>query len=455
MKLLSTAFLLLFILAGCSSGKKSTRNDALKNAPEWVKQTPNNPAFYHGVGMVFKAGQQDYRERARQVALSEIAGSISVTISSSSVLNQFEFDRTYSEYFRDNIRTSTQQQLEGFELVENWENDQQYWVYYRLSRSKWAQIRQERIDKALGLSNSKFDQAKSFSAEGKHTDALRFYIRSVEDIRDFLGEDLRITMDNSERSYSTTLTAAVISELQNLKIMFPEEKLTLKPGSTFGNTSLEATLSDENRRPVAGIPVITRLSWLPGNNLEAITDARGKFSISIGKIDSRKRSEQITSIINLDKLVRDNTSDMTVRKLFEGMKVSSFVLPVELIPPIFSIFLNEKNLGKSIVNSGLGEEIGRLLRQDGFEVTSGSNSDYSIVIESDTRESSERNGRFSVTFSATVMVKDRDNKTLYNKSINDITGLSTSFSAAGEDAYRSFTGKFRINIYPEILQTLF
>ena len=455
MKLLSTALLLLFILAGCSSGKKSARTDALKNAPEWVKQTPNNPAFYHGVGMVFKAGQQDYRERARQVALSEIAGSISVTISSSSVLNQFEFDRTYSEYFRDNIRTSTQQQLEGFELVENWENDQQYWVYYRLSRSKWAQIRQERIDKALGLSKSKFDHAISFSAEGKHTDALRFYIRSVEDIRDFLGEDLRITMDNSERSYSTTLTAAVISELQNLKIMFPEEKLTLKPGSTFGNTSLEATLSDENRRPVAGIPVITRLSWLPGNNLEDITDARGKFSISIGKIDSRKRSEQITSVINLDKLVRDNTSDMTVRKLFEGMKVSSFVLPVELIPPMFSIFLNEKNLGKSIVNSGLGEEIGRLLRQDGFEVTSGSNSDYSIVIESDTRESSERNGRFSVTFSATVMVKDRDNKTLYNKTINDITGLGASFSAAGEDAYRSFTGKFRINIYPEILQALF
>lgn len=455
MKIFTSALFLLLILAGCSSVKKTASNDLSKNAPEWVKQTPNNPAFYHGVGMVYKSGQQDYRERARQVALSELAGSISVNISSSSVLNQFEFDRTYSEYFRDNIRTSTQQQLEGFELVENWENDQQYWVYFRLSKSKWAQIKQDRIDKAMVLSMSKFEQARSFASEGKHADALRFYIRSVEDIRDFLGEDLRITIDNNDRSYSTTLTAAMVSELQNHKISFPEEKLTLKPGSTLGNTTLEASLLDENRRPVAGIPVITRLSWLPGNNLEATTDARGKFNITFGKIDSRKRAEQITTIINLEKLVRDNTSDMTVRKLFEGMKVSSFVLPVELIPPVFSIVLNEKNLGQSIFNSGLGEEITRLLRQDGFETGTVSTSDYSIVIESDTKESSERNGRFSTTLNASVVVKDRNNKTLFSKTIDDISGLGASYSAAGEDAYRSLNGKFRINIYPEILQAIF
>lgn len=449
-------FLLLVLLLGCSSGKKSGRNDQLKNAPEWAKQTPNNPAYYHGVGMAGKSGQSDFRERARQNALSELAGSISVNISSTSVLNQFEFDRTYSEYFRDNIKMSTQQQLEGFELVENWENDQQYWVYYRLSKSRWEQVKQDRINRAMGLSQSKFDQARTFSRQGNPADALRFYIRSVEDIRDFLGEDLRATIDQEEKPYATTLMAGLIGQVQSLKIIFPQDKLTLKPGSKNASANIEATVLDENQRPVAGVPIITRFSWLPGTNVESTTDSQGKFTIAYGKIDSRKKNEQITSFLNLDRLVRDNTSDLMVRKLFDGVKVNSYVLPIDLIPPVFYITLIEKNLNNGISNTGLEEEIVRLLKQDGFEVAQSSGAaDYTLEVEANTTAGSERNGRYSSSLRANFLIKDRTGKTLFNKTIDDVSGLGSSYANAGEDAYRSLLGKFRINFYPEIVRTLF
>jgi hypothetical protein len=75
---------LLVIASGCSSSKRAGKTDMLKDAPEWVQQTPNTPSYYHGIGMIYKSGVQNYRERARQVALSELAGNISVNISSSS-----------------------------------------------------------------------------------------------------------------------------------------------------------------------------------------------------------------------------------------------------------------------------------------------------------------------------------------------------------------------------------
>jgi hypothetical protein len=452
--IISTVMLLMFF--GCSSGRKMSYVDLMKDAPEWAKRTPNTSGYYHGVGMATKGASQDFRERARQNALAEISGSISVTISSSSVLNQFEFDNTYSEYFRDNIRMSTQQQLEGFELVDNWENDQQYWVYYRLSKPKWTQVKQARIDKALATSISKYDQARLFGSEGKHADALRFYIRSVEDIRDFLGEDIQTEIDGIQRSYATSLMADLIAHVQQMKIMFPLDKLTLEPGATAGTVAIDATVVDRQNQPVSGVPVITRYSWLPGSITEKVTDAGGQFRISPQKIIARNKNEQIICALNLDRMVRDNTTDMMVQKLFDGVKVNTFVLPVELIKPVFYISVNAKNLREPYTGNNIEEELTRLLRQDGYQLTDiAASANYTIIVDAGTIEGNERNNRFSALLSANYLVKDDQGKTVFYKKEEGISGLGGSFFQAGEDAYRSLTGKIRITVFPEIVHQLF
>lgn len=450
------SILILLMFFSCSSGRKMSYADLMKDAPEWAKRTPNTPGYYHGVGMAMKGTNQDFRERARQNALAELSGSISVTISSSSVLNQFEFDNTYSEYFRDNIRMSTQQQLEGFELVENWENDQQYWVYYRLSKTKWNQVKQERIDKAVATSRSKFDQAKLFSNEGKHADALRFYIRSVEDIRDFLGEDIQTEIDGKQLDFATLLMADLIAHVQQMQIVFPLDKLTLEPGITPGSVAVDATVVDGQRQPVSGVPVTTRYSWLPGSITEKVTDARGQFRISPQKISARNNNEQIICALNLDRLVRDNTTDMVVQKLFDGVKVNTFKLPVELIKPVFFISVNAENLREQYTRNSIEEEITRLLRQDGYQITdNAAKTDYQLIVDAYTTEGNERNNRFSVLLSAQFLVKDGKGRTIYSNRDEGISGLGGSYFQAGEDAYNSLTGKIRITVYPEIMRQLF
>ena len=38
----------------------------------------------------------------------------------------------------------SQKDLEGYDLVSTWEDEKEYWLYYKLSKSKWAEIRSER-----------------------------------------------------------------------------------------------------------------------------------------------------------------------------------------------------------------------------------------------------------------------------------------------------------------------
>lgn len=442
------------LLAGCGSSRKMSHADMMKDAPDWVQRTPNHPSYFHGVGMASKTPRQDFRERARQNALTELAEGISVTISASSVLSFFEYDNTYSEYFRENVRTSTQQQLEGYELVDNWENDHQYWVYYRLSRARWEQVKQERIDRALSASLSKFEQARTFAGRGNAADALGWYIRSVEDIRDFLGEDLRTAIDGEQRNYSTTLMAELISQFQQLRIEFPVEKLEIKTGAAQSAGAIEALVLDGDK-PAPGIPVVTRCSWRPGVTNEAVTDVSGKFRINPARMDAVAGSGQIICAINIDKIIRDNISDMMVRKLLDGLKVNSFVLPVEYVPPSIYLSVETKNHNQPVAGSGVQDELARLLIADGFRLADAPlNADYIMTVEANTVEGSFRSNRFASLLTATFVVRDRAGRTVMSKTENGISGLGGDFMSAGDDAYRSLIGKMRIGIFPDIKRSL-
>jgi hypothetical protein len=452
-KTLLFLFVVLFAV-GCSSKKKMSHAELMKGSPGWVNQTPNQPNYYHGVGMSVKSGQHDFRERARQNALSELASGISVNISATSVLNQFEIDRASSEFFRDNIRMSTQQYLEGYELVENWENDHQYWVYYRLSKVRFAQIKQDRINAAMGLSRSKFDHARELGNQGRVNDALGFYIRSVEDIKDFLGEDIRAEIDGEQKAYPTYLMAGLMDQLQALSFDFQMESYRVKPGPTSIPAPIEVYVRDESNRPVSGIPVIVRYSWLPGASIEVMTDARGRFMITPQGIGPGRKNEQISCFIDMRKVTANSTNDLTVQRLFASFNANTFVLPVEVIPPVCYVLVSGKD-GRFDLSPAY-EELNRLFTQNGFDLTSNRElADYILSSELITLNQSQIGQRHTHTLRATFVLTDAQGRIQYSARADDITGLGTNSAQALEDAMQSLQGKFRINLFPPMVNNVF
>lgn len=445
------------MLTGCFSGRKSGHERMMKGAPDWVLQTPNHPSYYHGVGMVTKNQQFDHRERARQAALNELAGSISVTVSSSSVLNYFEFDHLSSEFFRDNIRMSTQEYLEGYDLIGNWENDQQYWVYYRLSKARYQQIKQERISRALNLSQSKFDQARLFAGQGRMADALGFYVRAFEDIRDFIGEDLTTRIDGQEKPYATVLMSNLAEQMQQLSVVFPMEKAMIKPGSLLA--PVEPVVVNQNADPISGIPVITRLSWLPGRRSEAVTDAAGRFRVMPEGLKPGMQNQQLVSAIDMDRIVRQNSSDEVVQKFFEVVRLSAFTLPIEVVSPVFYISASSavtSATGSRPGDAGFDAEIRRLLRQEGFFITNDQAlADYSLVIQSNITAPVQHGSRFSSSVIASIDLLDSHGNSIRTMRVDDISGIGMGSAQAIEDAFNSLKSKFRITVYPELIKPLF
>ncbi len=449
--------MLITVLTGCFSLRKTSHERLKEEAPEWVLQTPGHSSYYHGVGVVAKNLQFDYRERARQLALNELAGNISVNVSSASVLNSFEFNHLSGEFFRDKIKMSTQEYLEGYELVETWENDQQYWVYYRLSKSLFRQIKQERISKALSISLTKFEQARDFAEKGQFSDALGFYVRAFTDISDFVGEELTVRIDGEDKPYATTLIADMSDQIQNLSIKFPLEKLIIKPGTL--TVPVQAMVVNQNSQPVSGVPVVSRFSWLPGRETKFTTDAQGRFRVFPDKINPEMRNEHIVCFIDLDKIVQQNSSDAMVQKFFEVISSNTFTLPVEIIPPVF--YVSVPSTMASVqdnrhAESAFKEKVIKTLREKGFRITEHIlNSDYKMVIHTSVSEPVQHGSRYSGTLMARIELSDAGGNSIRMVSLDDISGIGETPDKAIEDAFSSLISQINISVFPEIIQPLF
>jgi hypothetical protein len=120
--------------------------DALK--PAWLKNEPYQDGYYTGIGHSVKDGTNNYIQAAKKSALDDLISQIKVNVSSTSVLNVLEVDKKLREQYEQIIQTIAADDIEEFELVDAYEDPNNYWVYYRLSISRYRQIKETKRDLA-------------------------------------------------------------------------------------------------------------------------------------------------------------------------------------------------------------------------------------------------------------------------------------------------------------------
>ena len=125
--------ILIGLLVGCAGSKKSAQ---VPVSPEWVQARPTSQIYYVGIGSARKtADPNGYMQAAKQSALADLASDISINISSNSVLSAFETQQRFFEDYSSTIKADAQKELEGYEIVETWEDLTNYWVYYKIGRA--------------------------------------------------------------------------------------------------------------------------------------------------------------------------------------------------------------------------------------------------------------------------------------------------------------------------------
>lgn len=261
-------FILISLLAVFISSCKTSRMPGGEKQPEWVTARPIDNSYYIGIGKSSKGSQENYQQTAKEKALTDMASEISVTLSNHSLLRQFEDKQGFTEEFESLTRTSTENQLVGYSLVDQWESADHYWVYYRLSKSEYERQQREKLERAKNTAKDFYEKAISHQKQGEIHQALLNLTHAFTAIQPFLDKDLSIFTLEGRVFLGNAILQAFQSIMSDLELQ-PNQKLyKLKSLTTVAQPIGITVLYNGNR--VTELPIRFYFTEMPQSPIEEV-----------------------------------------------------------------------------------------------------------------------------------------------------------------------------------------
>lgn len=312
MKLITYFLIALFVLISIDS--------YAVRKPKWVKERPNDSNYYLGIGMAEKSGvENQYVTKARSYALKQMSSEIKVSVSSNSILTQFENNYDLKEEFESKVQTSVTQTLEGYE-VETWENKHEYWVMMRLSKDKYERNRKLALDKDKKLAASYYYSAEQSKGNGKVFEAFSYYVKAIKCIKNHLEEDLAVRDINGELNLGVDIVKGIQDAFSRIHLT-PEHDIYSIHFSQQMQYPLTIHASYKGAggelNPVENLPIEFYFSKGEGilSNSSA-TNHSGVAKCSINRFISKRRLQEVTGVLKLSSLFNDEDESYTLLKLF-------------------------------------------------------------------------------------------------------------------------------------------
>jgi len=420
-----TLFLLFFSIL---SGAK---------APDWVTKRPIDNNYYIGLGVAEKDTEtSEYIQKAKDRALNEISSEITVTISGATINKILEKAGVAKEEFESQIQSSTQAQLEGYELVDTWENKHQYWVYYRLSKMKYKQIRQEKIDIAANLSMDFYNKSEQHLSQNKVTEALQFLLQSLNPIEPYLSEPLEVSYNGQ----NIFLLNTIHSKIQTLL-----STITLKPVKPEIDATIGKGLPDPilfkaiyMQMPVANLPLGFRFIKGEGELIKnEKTAVNGLAMCRISKITSPDKMQVIQADVAINDLVAQDELNPIMRDIIQSLQIPSAKVLLNVSGPKVFIESSEMNFGNAMEVNYIEPKIKERLSEDGYSfVDMKSDADYIISVDAKSRKGSTVYNMCSAFVDVTVSVMDMSSyDEIYKNTFSNVKGINVDMNKAGLSAF--------------------
>ncbi len=450
------------LLFSCGGSKQVAENQSdsttVENTkPSWMMQRPVNSSYYVGIGSASKISEPlNYQQVAKKNALNDLSSEIRVIIEGESFLNTIDRNYNFEEEFRSNISTRVLEDIQDFEIVDAYENGSDYWVYYRLSKSEHARIKKEKKDKAL---NSAFDfYTKGQDAIELNNFAVGFdlYLRSLLEMKDYWNEvNLHpspsgdIYLDNEIYSSLRTLGS-------ELKIEVESNPILLESSNSFAK-EVQVTVT-RNGSPVNGV----HLSYQYDKGKYSrpaglITDDQGKIIIPVKEVNLKSSSIYLAIWIDLNDQVSKDLDKSLITPLVSGIKTQELNIPIRLVYPKLFFASNEMNFGKADDIHRLRDAFASKLSSEGFSSTSRLvDSDYEILIQSNTTEGGTSQGFHVVYLDMSVSIKSRITQDeIFKRSFTKIKGLQLNYESAASEAYKKAAKSLEEEVSREFIEQLF
>ena len=437
-----------------------------KKKPDWVKQRPNDQAYYIGIATVPKTGSAvEYRQAARGAALKQMSSEIKVNISSNSVLQKIETDFEYKEAYESKIQASVEQTLEGYEVL-TWENRKEYWVMTRLSKQKYARAKQMKLDKAKMMASSYLSDARKAIDNYDAYSALNYLAKGAISLKNHLEEDLTYKTVDGTYNVGTSIFSTIqdvfrridlVPVRNNYQIQF-SKKLEVPIGinATFTGSAGE-------KRPLSGLPL--QFSFTKGEGIlssQSKTDHSGYTSVSITRLISKRKMQEITAGFDFSHIIDAEADEETVRLLhifFPQKQMPSVGIAVEVMKSKAYFISEEKVFGELSDKGAFTGMMKKRLNENFFTFTSNmEEADFVVKINSNFVAGDERKGQgysvYTVFVDFNISIKEVSTKTeIFADNINGIRGMRPgNFEYALKDSRIKLIDAFKKNIEPRLEQ---
>lgn len=428
--------------------------------PAWVASRPVSSADYIGIGLASK-GRSDHQETAKKNALNDLASEISVTVEGNSLLYTLDRRSSFDESFSSTIRTRTTEQLEGFELVDTWENANEYWVYYRLSKARHAQLKAEKKAKAIGIATDLLSRSRTSLQAGDLKGAFDQDLRALIAMKDHWGENDLVEVEGKQ----VPLVNEIYGDLQKLTagVQFAvlPERCVLDHGNRYRRELLITATYNGNGRPLdlVQLPVSINYPGMGGKVTELkTTDTEGRLRTTIQRVAREQgRAPEVVVRLNVDELASKEQDPVLVKGLVASLTVPEKHVAIDLVMPKVFISATETNLGQAVGDAGLAQVVREEFTARGLRfVDREGEADLLLNLNSSTRQGGESNGFFTAYLDMALTFRDRRSReVLHEGGRQGVKGVQLNYEKAGMDAYKKAAQDLRKDIVPAMINGIF
>lgn len=442
------------LLLGCGGSKKVEK--AIAPAPAWVQNRPVSSTYYVGIGSAPKyADMNQTQQTAKQNALADMASDISVNISSNSLLSTFESNYNITEDFSKTIKAQAEQDLEGYETIGSYEDLNNYWVYFRLSKAEYQRIKEERKSKAITKALDLYDKGITANKSGDVRLAFLNLIKALEPLKPYFSDPLQVQFQGKEIYLGNEIFKELTQVLSSIRIEATNNQIRIKLGKQLPSNSIEFKVSGQNGQPLNGITLLASYTEKPLRISKVQTDANGLARFTLDAIQSNKNTETLKSTVNLEAIANEATTDFIIRKLFTRFRAPEASITISIIKPVFYFISNETNLDNKLIPSVLAESLKRQILEAGYStVDKMADADYIISTTASTKNKGESGTYKQTTLTGSISIKDKTNAEIYSKQLDGIIGTHFDYKAAGLEAYKEAAKKVEYTIAREIIEVV-
>jgi len=444
-------------LIGCRGTRaiRETPEEEITPKPNWVNERPVSSAYYIGVGSASKRAQPtDFAEAAKNNALNDLVSEISVHVQGESFLQAMDINYHFSEQFLSTITATSNEHIEGFERMGTWQDDENYYVYYRLSKATHDRIKKEMKEAVLCKALDFYQLGQSEEEKGNVVFALNNYLEGLKTLEPYWNETNEYLVNGALVHLDNLIYGSVL-ELANELTVQHDSQIILSSDNQF-EKMVEITILSKNKKARG---VYLSYDYDRGKYVrkkEIMSDQNGKVLVPVRHPNIKNKDNVLSIEVDLSNMISPELKKGMMAAVIDKIPKIQRQIPIDLILPRIFVASAEKNLDQPMNGKMLSDALKNALIKNGFSlVNSEQNTDYFIELGANTTKMGTSQGFHTsyLTFSIQMTQANSEN-IVYQKTESSIKGLQLNYIAAGIESYKKGVKKIKREIVPEMIEAL-